>query len=63
MQYSMYVNGQELTANYDIRATESTSTWEYYYRWASNAAHMYEMAIKNEDENLRHIPLPDPNSK
>ena len=57
MQYSMYVNGQELTANYDIRATESTSTWQNYYRWASNAAHMYEMAIKNEDENLQAVAL------
>lgn len=57
MQYSLFVNGQELTSNYDVRATESTNIWSNFYRWASNAAHMYNLAVSKGDVNYQAIAL------
>lgn len=57
MQYSMYVNGQELSSNYDIRATESTQLWNNLFKWASGASHMYRVALEKEDVNSMAIAL------
>lgn len=57
MQYSMYVNGQELSSNYDVRATESTQLWNNLFRWASSADHMYDVAKEKEDGNSMAIAL------
>lgn len=55
MQYSVQVNGTELTANYDIKETESSVIWQNIYRWAGNAAHMVKLAREQGDPNMEAI--------
>lgn len=57
MQYSTFVNGQELTANYDIKSSESDMSWKDFYKWGSAADHMYSLAIAKDDPNCQAIAL------
>lgn len=57
MQYAIQTNGTELTANYDVRATESTTLWQNLYRWASNASHIVKLSREQEDSNMEAIGL------
>lgn len=57
MQYNIQTNGQELTANYDVRATESETLWNNLYRWASGASHMAVISEAQGDANMQAIGL------
>lgn len=57
MQYNIQTNGQELTANYDVRATESATLWQNLYRWAAGANHIAVISEAQGDANMQAIGL------
>lgn len=56
MQYTVQMYTENVH-RYMIRDSYNSGTWNHLARWAANADHMIEQAVKNEDPNSEAIAL------